>query len=97
MGYRLSAGFLVYFTLTVALAVYFAFAAVKGDLGVIERLTAKAELADLTAQKQRLQLQVDEMANKSRRLSDTYLDLDLLDERARDVLGVMRANELTIR
>jgi len=30
-------------------------------------------------------------------VSDTYLDLDLLDEQARDVLGMVRADELVIR
>ena len=37
------------------------------------------------------------MRNLTRRLSDDYLDLDLLDERARDVLGLVRADELIIR
>ena len=34
--------------------------------------------------------------NLTRRLSDDYLDLDLLDERARDVLGLLRADEIVI-
>ena len=37
------------------------------------------------------------MENLTRRLSDTYLDLDLLDEQARDVLGMVRADEIVIR
>ena len=35
--------------------------------------------------------------NKVNRLSGSYVDLDLLDERARDVLGFVRADELVIR
>ena len=39
---------------------------------------------------------VIEMENKTRRLSDNFLDLDLLDERARKVLGMARADEIII-
>ena len=37
------------------------------------------------------------MDNLTRRLSDTYLDLDLLDQQARSVLGMIRSDELVIR
>jgi cell division protein FtsB len=39
---------------------------------------------------------VARMENLTHRLSDTFLDLDLLDERARDILGLMRHDELVI-
>ena len=44
-----------------------------------------------------LESEVARMENLTRRLSDEYLDLDLLDEQARDVLGLIRADELVIR
>jgi cell division protein FtsB len=37
------------------------------------------------------------MENLTRRLSDQYLDLDLLDERARNVLGYIRSDEIVVR
>lgn len=37
------------------------------------------------------------MENLTKRLSDEYLDLDLLDEQARDVLGLLRGDEIVIR
>ena len=37
------------------------------------------------------------MENLTSRLSDDYLDLDLLDEQARDVLGLVRADEIVVR
>ena len=37
------------------------------------------------------------MSNLTHRLSDDYLDIDLLDQQARDVLGYMRADEIVIR
>ena len=41
--------------------------------------------------------EVARMENLTRRLSDKYLDLDLLDARAREVLGMIRADEIVIR
>jgi len=41
--------------------------------------------------------QIVRMENLTRRLSDDYLDLDLLDEQARSVLGLLRADEIVIR
>lgn len=37
------------------------------------------------------------MQNLTRRMSDEYLDLDLLDERAREILGLIRADEVILR
>jgi cell division protein FtsB len=81
----------------IALSGYFAFAAVRGDLGVLERMDIQAELETLSASRDQLRTQVDAVENLTLRLSDRYLDLDLLDERARDVLGWVRADELVIR
>lgn len=36
------------------------------------------------------------MENKTLRLSDNFLDLDLLDERARKVLGLARPDEIIL-
>lgn len=37
------------------------------------------------------------LQNRTRRLSNDYLDLDLLDEQARKVLGLARGDEIVIR
>jgi len=70
---------------------------VQGDFGVFKRAEIDAEARALTAELAALQADVDRMENLTRRLSDTYLDLDLLDEQARDVLGMVRADEIVIR
>ena len=44
-----------------------------------------------------LRIEVADLQNKTRRLSDDYLDLDLLDQQARDVLGLARGDEVVIR
>jgi cell division protein FtsB len=90
-------GFLVYLGISLALAAYFAFAAVQGELGVLKRLQTYADLKDLETQRAALQADVDNLDNRTRRLSDGYLDLDLLDERARNVLGMVRSDDLLIR
>ncbi|UXU73911.1 MULTISPECIES: FtsB family cell division protein [unclassified Paracoccus (in: a-proteobacteria)] len=97
MPQRLSISALIFFTVMVLLGIYFAFAAVQGPSGILRRVQLQAETQELIQQRDRLQAQVDEMRNLTRRLSDEYLDLDLLDERARDVLGLMRADEIIIR
>jgi len=75
---------------------YFTFTAVQGNHGLFQRVQIQAEadrLADVHAD---LQAEVSRMEVLTRRLSDDYLDLDLLDEQARDVLGYVRADEVVL-
>ena len=94
---RPSFGALIYFALAFALGIYFTFAAVQGDFGLFRRVEIAAEAEALKTDLMRLQAEVERMDNLTRRLSDTYLDLDLLDEQARSVLGLLRADEIVIR
>jgi cell division protein FtsB len=81
----------------ILLGLYFTFAAVQGDYGVFRRSEILAEGRDLQAEFALLEAEVARMENLTHRLSDDYLDLDLLDEQARDVLGLIRADEIVIR
>ncbi len=90
-------GILVYFAVVFGLGVYFTFAAVQGDFGLFRRAEIEAETRSLQAQLDQLSVQVARMENLTRRLSDTYLDIDLLDQQARDVLGMLRSDEIVIR
>jgi cell division protein FtsB len=94
---RAPMGVLLYFSGALMLGLYFTFAAVQGDFGVFKRAEIEAEGRALTQELAALQMQVDQLENLTRRLSDTYLDLDLLDEQARDMLGMVRADEIVIR
>lgn len=95
--HRFSIGSLLVFALAFALGGYFIFAAVQGDFGVFRRVQINAEAEALVAERDRLKAELAELQNRTHRLSDAYLDLDLLDEQVRDVLGYIRADEIVIR
>lgn len=97
MSQRLSISATVLLALAVALGLYFAFAAVQGPSGILRRIQIESETVDLTAERDTLKAEVQEMQNLTRRMSDEYLDLDLLDERAREILGLIRADEVILR
>jgi cell division protein FtsB len=94
---RPALGAAIYFLVTFTLGSYFTFAAVQGDYGVFRRVQIEAEAQMLTQERDRLASELAVLSNKTRRLSDEFLDVDLLDEQARDVLGLIRADEIVIR
>lgn len=94
---RQKVGGLIFFALSFSLAAYFTFAAVQGDYGVFRRVEIDAEAKSLTRERDRLMAELAAVQNLTHRLSDSYLDLDLLDQQARDVLGYARIDEIIIR
>ena len=76
---------------------YFLVAAIVGPYGVFRQAEINAEVDELRTELAVLEDEVARMENLTRRLSDEYLDLDLLDERARDMLGYVRPDEIVIR
>jgi len=94
---RPALGAIAYFGCVLTVGTYFTFAAVQGDFGLFRRIQIEAERAQLQVELARLNGEVARMENLTRRLSDQYLDLDLLDEQARRVLGYVRADEVVIR
>ncbi|RBW60191.1 septum formation initiator family protein [Ruegeria sp. A3M17] len=90
-------GSVVFFMVALTLGVYFTFAAVQGDYGLFRRVEIAAERDALSRDLTKLDAEITEMENLTRRLSDNYLDLDLLDQQARSVLGMIRSDEIVIR
>lgn len=90
-------GGVLYAVAILSLGLYFTFAAVQGDYGVFKRAELDAQARALSEELASLQAEVTRMENLTRRLSDSYLDLDLLDQQARDVLGLIRTDEIVIR
>ena len=94
---RPALGALLYFGTALVLGLYFTFAAVQGQFGLFNRVQVQAEIEDLQIRRDALAAELAAMENRTRRLSDEFLDLDLLDERARAVLGLVRADDVVIR
>lgn len=94
---RFSFGPIVFVAVALALGLYFTFAAVQGDYGLFRRAEISAEARELQRQLDLVAAEVSRMENLTRRLSDAYLDVDLLDEQARSILGLIRADEIVIR
>jgi len=90
-------GGMFYFALAATLCAYFTFAAVQGDYGVLRQVQIGGEAESLRAERDTLAGDLATLKNLTRRLSDSYLDVDLLDEQIRDVLGYVRADEVVIR
>lgn len=80
-----------------ALGMYFTFAAVQGDYGLFRRAEILNEAAKLETELAGLYAEIASLENLTRRMSDDYLDIDLLDQQSRDILGQIRADEIIIR
>ena len=85
------------FTISLSLGLYFTFAAVQGDFGILRRAEINHDLKKLKVEIGSLHVEIADLKNLTRRLSDHYLDLELLDQQARDVLGYVRTDELVIQ
>ena len=88
---------LAVFALALMLGLYFTFAAVQCDYGLFRRAEILSDAKKLEAELTVLKSEVDKMRNLTLRMSDEYLDLDLLDEQARDILGQIRSDEVIIQ
>ena len=97
MTRTLSVRELVYPALMVTVGFYFAIISLRGDDGLYHRLEAEAEARVLESDRKALAAEVEALRNLTVRLSDEFLDLDLLDQQARDVLGYVRPDEIVIR
>lgn len=87
----------VYYLSLFALGSYFTFAAVQGEYGVFRQVEIAAEAGTLTVERDRLAGELATVTNLTKRLSDGYLDLDLLDQQAREILGFLRPDEIVLR
>ena len=89
-------GLLAVVSLATGLGSYFAFAAIHGEYGVLRRAEVTSCSDNLNSELMRLNTEVVQMENLTQRLSDEYLDIDLLDERVREILGYVRSSELVV-
>jgi len=87
----------VFAIVAMALMGYLSFAALQGDHGLLSLFSVEAQASRLQSELQALQAERATIANKTERLSTEHLDLDLLDEQARKVLGLGSPDEIIIR
>lgn len=92
-----SFGAAIYAALMVLGTGYFLYAGLEGDYGKFRQMQILAQHKTLEKEMTLAQAERRDVENRVRRLSEDYLDLDLLDERARRVLGLMRADEIVIQ
>lgn len=85
------------YMLLVGAIVVFAHAGLQGEHGLAAYRDAEVETERLRAEFEQLRRERVRLENRVLRLSERHLDLDLLDERARAVLGLVREDELIVR
>ena len=85
------------FVATFAVLAVFLHSGLQGEHGLVALHEAEALERELTQELARSQAEHAEIANLVSRIQDGNLDLDLLDERARAVLGYVRREDLIIR
>ncbi len=87
----------VIYILLIAVLAVFGHSALQGEHGLAALRQAEALEAELTAELAGIGEDRRALANLVGRLDKHNLDLDLLDERARKILGHVRREELVIR
>ena len=75
---------------------YFTYHSVQGEKGIHSYLKIKREVRDAQDHLKKMQFVRLELEQRVKGLRDSSLDLDLLEERARIVLNLMRDDELLI-
>jgi cell division protein FtsB len=96
-AFRPRFGPVVFHAIALTFGSYLTFAGVQGEYGLFRRIQVEADVVLLRAERDALAAELAELENLTRRLSDAYLDLDLLDQQARERLGYMRPDEVMLR
>ena len=84
------------FAVCFILCVYFVIASFKGEFGVSSKYQLLAKEKALTEELKLLNEKTMKVKNKIKRLSDKSLDLELLDQQARKILGLLGEDELIV-
>ena len=87
---------IILFAVCIILSLYFILASFKGEYGVPAKYKLLAKEKMLIKELGLLTEESIAVKNKIKRLSDTSLDLELLDQQARKILGLIGEKELII-
>jgi cell division protein FtsB len=80
-----------------ALIVYFGFQALTGDRGLLSEKARETTLAARTAELKKLNAERKSLETRVALLQNTHLSRDLLEERARVILGFANPDDYIIR
>ena len=83
-------------TVCLILCFYFIIASFKGEFGVSSKYQLLAKEKDLAKELKLVNEKTMLINNKIRRLSHDSLDLELLDQQARKILGLIGEDELIV-
>lgn len=84
-------------TVIIAVICYMSFSALQGNHGLFRLFQIKSQELRIRSELDDLQQRLAVLENKTQRLSTEHLDIELLDEQARKVLGLGRADEILIQ
>ena len=76
---------------------YFGFHALTGEMGILTTGERNATLAAKTAELEAVRSQREDLESRARLLRDESLSADLLEERARSLLGFVDPRDYVIR
>lgn len=80
----------------IAVMFYFSYHLVSGDKGVQSMVKIEQRLKIASADLDRVELKKMKLEHKVKMLSSDSLDIDLLDEQSRRLLGASNSNEIII-
>ena len=75
---------------------YFIFNAIYGSYGLKKNIALEIEIIELNNKLSSLQKVLYDIEKKTSSLSEKNLDLDLLDEQSRKILGLIRPDEIML-
>jgi len=87
----MAAAFATFFLFT-----YFAYHLIYGEMGYFSMKTSQENLAKAKVEYNQLQTDRVALENRVKRLRSDSLDLDVLDERSRDILGYVKEDEVIL-
>lgn len=83
--------------LLAGLVAYFSYHGMTGEQGVLAWAGYNARIAELEQELAIVRAEREALENRAARLRDASLDLDLVDERARELLNVAAPDDYVIR
>jgi len=75
---------------------YFIYHTFSGNYGLISYFNHQKQLAEKQTALIKIEEEVKDQKNKVNKLKTNALDLDLLDEKSREILGTAKKNEIII-